>query len=143
MFKDRFEAKFENIGLCIERVEEYLLSVGVDSYVSSICMLALSEALNNVVEHSYADCSDGEIKLLVSVDEERILFQIEDRGNSSPENLYTLVGDMPDPFDLPEGGWGLAVIDSVMDNIDYCCKDGVNQLDLIKRIHPDVLQPSR
>ena len=140
MFKDTFEAKFENVRQCIARAEDYLDSEGIDDYVASICMLALNEALNNVVEHSYADSNGGDIELHISVGNDRILFQVRDRGIAPPEDLFSIVGDMPDPFDLPEGGWGLSVIDSVMDDIDYCCKDGINQLDLVKRIPPCVSQ---
>lgn len=136
MFKDKFEARFENVGGCVERAQSYLVSEGVDEFVAAICMLALSEALNNIIEHSYQMSGDGDVELQIQVDEDSLLFQVKDRGMAPPENIFSMNDRMPDPFDLPEGGWGLALIDSVMDDIEYCFKDGINQLDLVKRIDP-------
>lgn len=136
MYKDVFEARFENLCECIEKAQSYLSSQGIQEQTASICMLALNEALNNVVEHSYADAASGDIELYISVERKNIRFQVKDRGMSPPEDLFSVKDRLPDPFDLPEGGWGLALIDTVMDDVGYCCKDGVNQLELVKRIEP-------
>lgn len=131
-YSDTFIAKFENVGPSIERVDAYLISAGVDPDTVSFCMLALSEALNNIVEHSFPEASGGSALLNVFLSDNRVNFQIIDEGAVAPPNVYNTAADMPDPFGLPEGGWGLAVIDAVMDDVVYSHQDGVNKLDLIK-----------
>ena len=136
MFTDVFEARFEHVAECIDRALEHLLSEGVDDSLASICMLALTEAINNVVEHSYKEDECGDIQLNIDVKQSSLVFKILDQGIEPPENIFAAAKGMPDPEDLPEGGWGLAVIDTVMDDISYSNANGFNQLELVKRIEP-------
>lgn len=134
MYKDCFEAKFENVGGSIARAQACLADQQVDEEVASMCMLALSEAINNVVEHAYPDHCDGLVELHIQITKTSILFQVRDCGAMPPSDLFASADDMPDPFDLPEGGWGLSVISSVMDDIGLTCENGFNQLNLVKHL---------
>lgn len=133
-YSDTFVAKFENVGPIVERVEAWLGEAGVDSVTAAFCMLALSEALNNIVEHSFPDTPDGSATLNVFVSDNRANFQIVDEGVAPPAEMFDCKREMPDPFDLPEGGWGLAVIEAVMDDVTYTHHEGVNKLDLVKKV---------
>ena len=136
MFIDTFEARFEYVADTVDRALDHLISQGIDDSLASICMLALTEAINNVVEHSYKEDHSGDIELKIFVNQGSLVFRILDTGIEPPDNIFSANKGMPDPEDLPEGGWGLAVIDTVMDDITYTNSNGINQLELTKRIEP-------
>lgn len=136
MFVDTFEARFEHVADSIDRALDHLISRGIDDSLASICMLALTEAINNVVEHAYKEDTSGDIELKIHVNQGSLIFQILDTGVEPPDNIFSANNGMPNPEDLPEGGWGLAVIDTVMDDITYSNLNGINQLELVKRIEP-------
>lgn len=129
-YLDRFEAKFENVGNVVSSAQDYLLSMEVSQDVTSLCMLALGEVLNNIVEHSYENRIDGEAELRILICEKKVAFQVKDWGIAPPDNIFSNVDSMPDPSDLPEGGWGLALIVTLMDDISYRSENGENLLDL-------------
>lgn len=87
--------------------------------------LILAEALNNVVEHAYAD-GPGPVELLVQMDHRGLSCHIVDKGRPMPS------GDAPDPplptidppDNLPEGGFGWHIIRCLTTDLTYR-RDGV------------------
>lgn len=91
--------------------------------------IVVAEVLNNIVEHGYDDA--GEIALGVSVLPERLRFTTVDEGGALPQHLLNS-GAMPDipadPLDIPEGGFGWALIRELTDDLTYRRLDGRNHL---------------
>lgn len=93
--------------------------------------LTLAEVLNNVVEHSYQGRLPGQVHLsLVRVGD--ILFcRVEDFGCPMP-GLEPPIGRIGEPpaqvADLPEGGWGWALIRAMTTDLEYRREAGVNRL---------------
>jgi serine/threonine-protein kinase RsbW len=90
--------------------------------------IVIAEALNNIVEHAYAD-SEGEIELLLKRTGGKLSVLITDRGlpmpgGTAPEGRLA----EPDPDDLPEGGFGWFLIRSLSQDLRYCRADGRNHL---------------
>jgi len=76
---------------------------------------ALGEAFNNIAIHGYADGPPGEVVVEISWTHNEIVMQITDTGLSfDPEQV-----ELPDLDALPEGGMGLFIIRSFMDEVDY------------------------
>jgi anti-sigma regulatory factor (Ser/Thr protein kinase) len=96
---------------------------------ASILRLALTEALNNVVEHSGHPVDRP---VLVRVGAEAPWFGIEDRGRPLPEGLTDPVPLGPGPGEAvaspPEGGWGWMLIHASVERVAYRRRDGVNHL---------------
>lgn len=94
--------------------------------------LVLAEVLNNVVEHAYRDRGRGTAGLEVTVRDHRITCEVTDRGLPMPG------GRLPpakrhDPGalgleDLPEGGFGWALIRDMTRGLDYTRENGTNRL---------------
>lgn len=76
--------------------------------------LIITELMNNAVEHADSDLLDAEISLL---DEEAVFLLISAGPGFDP----TRAAAMPDPDqnDLPEGGYGLALIQALADGMEY------------------------
>ncbi|MGB3148905.1 MAG: ATP-binding protein [Paracoccaceae bacterium] len=84
--------------------------------------LTLAEVLNNVVEHSYAGQDRGLVYLSVRRNGDALVCQVEDFGCPMP-NLSLPDGALPQEpqsiENLPEGGWGWALIRAMTTNLDY------------------------
>ena len=93
--------------------------------------IVLAEALNNVVEHAYADNPSGMINLQVSQASNGLCFLISDRGNPMPGDMPPL-GQPHDlncaPSDLPEGGFGWFLIRDLAHDLQYTRQSGKNIL---------------
>jgi len=89
---------------------------------------ALGEAFNNIAIHSYANRPPGDVVVEISWTRDEIVMQITDDGQSfDPEQV-----ELPDLDALPEGGMGLFIIRSFMDEVDYQAGPP-NVLRLVKR----------
>lgn len=77
--------------------------------------LALTEALSNVIRHSYAGAGDEEIRLSASVDDAALTLTVRDFGTKFDRSTY-----QPVDLDAPQvGGYGVYFIESVMDEVDW------------------------
>ncbi len=93
--------------------------------------IALTEAINNVVEHAYAEISPTDIRIDCSLCAKELIVQIFDSGDPMPG--LRVPSSQPAPVDtdlenLPEGGFGWYLIHRLSSDIQYERKDGVNLL---------------
>lgn len=98
---------------------------------------ALAETVNNCIEHAYSGSEDHQIAVNYTLSGDRLCIEIIDQGKQfDPERLNNLDADFDyDPLDinnLPEGGFGLKVIKSCMDEVNYRREDGKNHWSLTK-----------
>ncbi len=98
-------------------------------------ILAVDEAVTNIIEHGYDDGTDGSIEIEVEADDTQFKVMIRDSGRLfNPECV-------PDP-DMREHvqrgykkGLGIFLMRQIMDEVRYKFKDGVkNELTLVKYI---------
>lgn len=100
--------------------------------------LALVEAATNVVRHGYGP-DGGPIRIEASSGRHGILVRISDWGRPIPGDILAQAGlsrfdfDPTDLAELPEGGMGLSLIASVMDEVSYRSDGGQNVLTLLRR----------
>lgn len=88
--------------------------------------IVLAEALNNIVEHAYAD-GVGEIELTISVNRQGLECRIVDHGAPMPDDALPR-GTLAAPEDLPEGGFGWYLIRALSEDLRYARVAGRNQL---------------
>lgn len=101
---------------------------GFDDKATGEVLLAVQEALTNVIRHSYSD-KKGAIKIDYQEDPEKVKISILDFGKKFD---ITQVPDPELPREVP-GGLGIYLIKNVMDSVSYdsACAEG-NLLHLIK-----------
>lgn len=84
--------------------------------------LVMAETLNNIVEHAYANTSDGQIELRVARDPKGLAFRVSDRGKPMPGGeppLGTQVVAGTPAAEVPEGGFGWFLIRELAYDIAY------------------------
>jgi sigma-B regulation protein RsbU (phosphoserine phosphatase) len=122
----------ENLRLVRRKTSEVLNEVGFDEDQRARLVLAVDEAVANVIRHAYAGCCDGRVELSFWLDADSLRIELRDYADPVDPNRIK-------PRDLSEcrpGGLGVNLIDSVMDN--WCFRhptDGPgNQLTMVKRL---------
>ena len=100
-------------------------------------VLAVDEAVANVIEHAYQSREDGEIHVRIELHDDQFCVIIRDHGaNFDPDGVPGV--DMSEH--IAQGrqrGLGLFLIRKIMDEVRYTYEEGArNELILIKRIEP-------
>lgn len=108
---------------------EYYAAAGKEEVVGEV-VLAITEAMNNVVEHGKASQVEVELTALPG----RIDFVIRSDGLPFDPTVDVAMPDLGGADDLPEGGFGRALILELMDEVKYEFIDGKNVLRLTKII---------
>ncbi|MFD1205872.1 MULTISPECIES: anti-sigma B factor RsbW [Sporosarcina] len=91
--------------------------------------IASSEAITNAVQHAYKDGEDGEIVVGCALYEDRLEIMIADHGKSFDfEETKKHIGPYDDSSDtqfLREGGLGLYLMETLMDDVKFHHEEGV------------------
>ncbi|PTQ70203.1 serine/threonine-protein kinase RsbW [Celeribacter persicus] len=115
----------------LESIKSGLGSVGYGQDELASLEIVLAEALNNIVEHAYADHSDGMIEIHLSQTAKGLWCTILDNGQMMPggeppigrsANLDCEVAD------LPEGGFGWFLIRELAHELEYVREGDRNRL---------------
>lgn len=126
------QASHKDIRIPCERLRDLLADSGVVPDDINLCELALQELLANLVDHSYKDNPAGLITVTFTYNSNQLLIETQDTGDRADVDLSKV--EMPDPADLAEGGYGLAIIQTVMDEVKYTYEHGRNNWQLIKNL---------
>ena len=94
--------------------------------------IAVDEACTNVIKHAYKGDDTQQIDLAVIVEDDRVTVRIRDAGRSFQQEFYT----SPDIFELAEsrraGGFGVHIMRSLMDRVEYSSSGNTNEVRLTK-----------
>lgn len=90
--------------------------------------LAVIEWLNNVI--MYGDDPQSIITVRLYTQGQTLSVNIADQNKALPSGFLEQSHECPNPLDLPEGGWGMHIIQSIVDRIELISQDQGNQLTL-------------
>ena len=96
--------------------------------------LMMVEAVNNVIEHAYQMQHGNDVQVRVEYSPQEVHLVISDQGHAMPDALHTETREMPNPDDLPEGGWGMGLIHLLADSIRYSRDAKGNHLHVSKQL---------
>ncbi|MEB4593281.1 ATP-binding protein [Candidatus Thiothrix sp. Deng01] len=96
--------------------------------------LILVEAVNNVIEHAYQLQGGNDVHVRVEYSPQQMHLVISDHGHAMPEELHAGFNGMPDPEGLPEGGWGMGLIQALADSTHYIRDAQGNHLYVSKQL---------
>lgn len=128
-----FEPEFANVDKARVSIQKTLEAIykGPESAsgITDFC-IAVVEAMNNAVEHSDAKTIDVEI----TAGDTETEFRLITKGKRFDPTIGIEMPDLDISDDLPEGGFGLALIKELVDSLTYEYESGKNILILKKRI---------
>lgn len=123
----------------VSMISGWLISHKVEQEIVAELELVLAEALNNVVEHAYLYREDGEIELLITLDDRRLKARITDSGREfdGPPPLKEMNVEDCEFEELPEGGFGWNLIRTLTDDVEFEHQDHKNRLTLTRNLQID------
>ena len=126
-----FRASEASVRGVLSAVRQRMAESGYDADSCGTVEVVLAEALNNIVEHAFADTGEGQVVLEIHEGGERLHFDLRDTGSPLPGLTLPAVRlprqDVP-VEDLPEGGFGWYLIHSLTSNLDYAREGRENHL---------------
>ncbi len=127
-------AEARNLAQVRAFVEDFCRRVGADPRASFDLKLAVDEACTNIVEHGYVGMPQGDMRVSIAFDGERLTVVISDHGRSfDPERIAPPDARM-DCEEREPGGLGWHLIRSTVDGFRYESGAGEgNLLTLVKR----------
>jgi len=131
-------AKAEYVGVIRLSVSGIANRMGFNYEDIEDLKVAIAEAVTNVVEHAYKDNETGEVTIGFGVYEDRLEMMVADRGGSF--DLKEVKRDIGpyQPYEsietLREGGFGLFLINALMDKVEINNEYGVIVL-MTKYLH--------
>ncbi|MES0828057.1 ATP-binding protein [Ruegeria sp. SCP11] len=110
-----------------------LAEQGLPAHKAADVKIALAEAINNVVEHAYADITSAQVQVRCRLHKNWLEILISDTGNPLPgfrvpDGIPAALGSTLD--ELPEGGFGWFLIHELTSDIHYERENGCNRLSL-------------
>lgn len=125
----KFPAKAEYVGVARLSISGVASRMGFNFEDIEDLKIAMSEAVTNVVEHAYNVGEAGEITIGFGVYEHRLEIMVADHGGSFNLNeVKDNIGPYKpsEPLDsLREGGFGLFLINALMDKVEINNNHGV------------------
>lgn len=125
----RIPAKAEYVGVVRLSISGIASRMGFSYEDIEDLKVAISEAITNAVDHAYHWEDDGEVTVGFGVYENRLEIMVADHGGSF--NLKEVKGDIgpythSEPVEnLREGGFGLFLINALMDKVEINNNYGV------------------
>ncbi|MFD1361725.1 anti-sigma B factor RsbW [Lentibacillus salinarum] len=115
-------ARAEYVGVVRLSVSGVASRLGFSYEAIEDLKVAISEAITNAVEHAYSGGDAGEVTIGFGVYEDRLEVMVADHGGSFDLNkikggIGPYEGSEP-VEDLQEGGFGLFLIDALMDKVE-------------------------
>jgi anti-sigma regulatory factor (Ser/Thr protein kinase) len=110
-------------------------SVGLDGRSETVSHLriALAELFTNVVRHGYRDREPGPLTMDLSMENDLFTARLFDAGDPFDA---TRRADLPDPQALSEGGYGLGIVQTVMDEVSWHYVPGVGNETVVRKRVP-------
>ena len=124
---------YGNVAGVNKQIRLFLEQHGIEQHISNAVEICLTEALNNVIKHSYKGDHTKSIDIIVKKDSNYFEILILDKGLARENFVITELDFNPkDINNLPESGMGLYIIKQLVDELNYYSKDGINYFSLKK-----------
>jgi serine/threonine-protein kinase RsbW len=126
-----FEPSFDNVDIARSAITGICQSAFPKPELESLTMdfsLAVTEAMTNAVEHS----GTKRVIVQIVVAATSIIFKMTTDGVEFDPTAPVLFPDLNSSSDLPEGGFGLALIRELVDRTAYEYRNGKNIFTLEK-----------
>lgn len=94
---------------------------------------AAHESCTNIINHAYSGRPEGRIEITLTLDFERqrLEIELEDTGRPFDWNSYT----SPNLTEAQIHGYGIFIMNNLMDNVKYTSLAGRNRWFLVKNLH--------
>ena len=117
----KISSNLENLHRVREYVRQFCLDLAtpLPEEIPDMLELAANEVAANIIRHGYGDGNAGEFEITVCQETDGISIQFLDRGYPFHREDATLFNPDTDEIENKEGGFGLFIIEEIMDKVTY------------------------
>lgn len=128
-------ATLDNLAVTREFVRSFATAHGLDAEGTYDLVLAVEEAVTNVIRHGYGEDKEGTIQIEVAQDDGALLVRVLDQAPHFDPTAAS-APDLSVPVaERPLGGLGIYMMKKSVDALRYrSLPGGGNELTLVKRI---------
>lgn len=129
------KSDLDNLGRVRDFIEANTKTSGLSSDKAGEFLLAIDEAVSNIIMHGFKSDPDGQIELTVTRQPEALLVRIRDNAPlfDPTQNSNLHLGISPLERDAP-GGFGVYLLNHLVDRVAYrVTDDGRNELSILKK----------
>lgn len=125
-----FDSRSENIVLIEKLIDEVCEEFKVNEDFYGNMLVALTEAVNNAIQHGNKSNPSKKVKVFVENQNEGIIFRVKDEGEGFD---YAHIPDPTDPENIEKpNGRGVFLMRNLADNVDF--SDNGKTVELMFRI---------
>lgn len=116
-------------------VEAYSLHAGFEAYQAEHIKIAVDEACTNIIEHAFHNDSNHEIQIVMTFDPKQVVVSLVHEGGDSfdPTQYKQPNGLRASMSARKGGGWGVFLMNKLMDKVEFRTYDDVSEVRLIKK----------
>lgn len=134
-------AHYDNVALLDMCVKGLHSLIHLPNDEQDMVYLCIVEAINNVIEHSIVGDVPNILSVTLSFGDNILYIEVLDKGKGMNPNILDqiqqpIVNVAGDVQNLPEGGWGLHLIKTHMDKIEYKRRGDNNCFLMVKQLLP-------
>jgi anti-sigma regulatory factor (Ser/Thr protein kinase) len=128
----RIKGRYAQVQTVRDLVQRSAEHAGFSSKEAYACQLAVSEAVENIIQHGYGQEVQNEIEVTVINEPGDLIIELTDDAppfnptNNRKQDQWTI-------DDPPVGGLGIHIIHTIMDKVVYKREQGRNLLKLHKK----------
>ncbi len=127
------KADYKEANYICQNISKKLSDMNIDTADIAACEIATREALNNIIKHAYLNNCENNIEIFVSANNNKVSISVSDYGKERTEIKAAILNFNPhDIENLPESGFGLYIIEKVMDLTEYISENGKNTYTITK-----------
>ncbi len=130
----RFAATTEELSRVREFIAEFSKKLKISAEQTHEIQMAVDEACTNVIKHAYDYDNSREVELSVNVVADKLVIRIVDDGKSFDPSVYSYPDLKERIKKRQRGGFGIYLIRSFMDEVEYSRQNGYNELRLVRKI---------
>jgi serine/threonine-protein kinase RsbW len=125
-------ADLQLVRLPAAALQGVLRDLECEPHQAAMIELCVVEALNNAIEHAYAQDRQGRVELQLDIDADTLKITVTDTGRAMPEGTLerARAGLTEAPDEPREGGYGLGIIVEIMTNVGYRRVNNLNSLSM-------------
>ncbi len=135
--KLEIESKTENLSRVREFMSKQVSASQLPPAERGKVILAVDEAVANIMKHSYEEVASGTITISVKSDAERLEIHVMDSGKKFDPNSIRDIDIIQHVKEGRKTGLGIFLMRQIMDEVEYSFKEGQrNELRLVKYVKP-------
>jgi anti-sigma regulatory factor (Ser/Thr protein kinase) len=129
-----FAGRLDQIHAVYDFISETVQHMGLPTGEIPTLKLVTDEIFNNIVTYAYHDCSDKQITVEITAEDETICMTFIDEGDPFDPSSATPPDISLSTEEREIGGLGIYIVRSVMDCTAYSWEDGKNVLTVKKKL---------